>query len=814
VRNPIDDFILQKLESKGLAFAPTTDRRSLIRRVTYDLTGLPPTPDEVDAFLADKSSKAYDAVVDRLLASPRYGERWARIWLDVARYADTKGYVFVEDRNYPNAYTYRNWVIDAFNSDLPYDKFIECQLAADRLPEVQNSDDKRDLAALGFLNVGRRFLNSQPDIIDDRIDVTMRGFQAFTVECARCHDHKFDPIPTQDYYSLYAVFASSQEATVPISVKSINDPWERHNAEVDKYEAEIRNLVLSQVKRLRDIKANPEQAKTLTPEVMQSLQSLREGLAPDTPELAKLSKAFEPDKVATLSQLNGTLDALKAKAPPTPEFAMSMTDVAHPHDGVIFKRGNPNLHGDPAPRRFLAALSKPGVERPLWTADSGRLELAESIASKSNPLTARVFVNRIWQSHFGTGIVRTASDFGHQGEPPTHPELLDYLATQFMESGWSIKKLQRLIVTSATYRQSSNATPAAFAADPDNRLLSRMYRHRLDLEEMRDSFMSVAGKLDDPQVGGKSVDLWSQPFTGRRAVYGFVERQNLPGIFRTFDFASPDSTNAKRFMTTVPQQALFFMNSPFSVEEASAAANRPTITSSADTAQRIRRLYRELFERLPSASELNIGLSYLGNNPLASVTAPASIWKYGYGVYDSTRHSVATFTPLAIFKDGNYRVGEAFPDPALGYITLGANSGHPGHDANHGVIRRWTAPADMTIRISGSLAHRQPEGDGIHASIVSNRSGLLGEWDVHNRETKTAVKKIEVKKGETIDFVVDPKSSDSYDAFTWSPVIHSLGGPEKWDASHDFGPPNGPALTRLILYTQALMMTNEFMFVD
>ena len=814
VKNPIDAFVLAKLESKQLTLAPPADRRTLLRRVTYDLTGLPPSAAEVDAFLADKSPDAYDKVVDRLLASPRYGERWARLWLDVARYADTKGYVFEEDRNYYNAYTYRDWVINAFNHDLPYDQFITQQLAADRLPEVQNSDDKRPLAALGFLTIGRRFLNNPPDIIDDRIDVTMRGFEGFTVGCARCHDHKFDPIPTQDYYSLYAVFNSSQETTMPISDKAIRDPWEQYNQKVNTDQRKIRDLIVAQVKRLRLKKQDPEQAKSLSLEVMQTLQALREDQVPDGDNLAKLTRAFESADRDTLADDQKELTDLKATAPATPEFAMAMADRPNPSDGVVFKRGNPGNPGDAAPRRFLLALSKPGREREHWTADSGRLELAKSIASKDNPLTARVFVNRVWMHHFGTGIVRTPSDFGHQGEPPTHPELLDYLASNFMDNGWSIKKLQKLIVTSATYQQASSISAAAYNADPDDRLLSRMPRQRLDLEEMRDSLMAASGKLDLSQVGGKSVHLWAAPFTGRRALYGFVERQNLPGIFKTFDFASPDSTSARRFQTTVPQQALFFMNSPLSVEEAEAVIQRPEIRSSQDDAQRIRRLYRLLFARMPNASETAAGLAYLKQGSFSNMGVPQGEWRYGYGGYDAGQQRVTNFTPFTVFKDAGYRVGDAFPDPTLGYLVLNSSGGHPGHDGDHAVIRHWIAPVDMTIQVQGVLAHRQAQGDGVRARIVSSRSGLLGEWQVQNRSQPIEVASIEVQKGDTLDFVVDPMTNDAFDAFAWAPIVRSMDGKKSWDASMNFAPPPGPPLLRLTLYAQALMMTNEFMFVD
>ncbi len=793
-KNAVDAFILSKLEASNLKPAPQADKLTLLRRVSYDLTGLPPTAAEVDLFLADKSPQALAKQVDRLLASPRYGERAARLWLDVARYADTKGYVFEEDRNYYNAYTYREWVIDAFNEDLPYDQFIVQQLAADRLPQVQNGDDKTALAALGFLTVGRRFLNNQPDIIDDRIDVTMRGFQGFTVACARCHDHKFDPIPTQDYYSLFAIFASSEEITAPISAKTIRDPWIQHNQQVTSLESSIQSLKLAQIKRLRGIET--------TPEIKNVLQALREDQVPDIAKLAQLSTHFEPAAMERLQQLQAEVTDLKRKTPETPEFAMAMVDRSNPGDGVVFKRGNPGLRGELAPRRFLRALTT--GDRAHWNKGSGRIELARAIASKDNPLTARVFVNRVWQQHFGAALVRTPSDFGYQGELPTHPALLDFLAASFMENGWSIKKLHKLILTSATYQQSSAVDTKTYSKDPENRTWSRMNRRRLDLEQMRDSLMLAAGKLDLKQTGGKSVNLWSEPFTPKRALYGFVERQNLPGIFRTFDFASPDSTSARRFMTTVPQQALFFMNSPLSVQQAQALAESPEVKGSADPGQQVRRIYRRLFARLPDADEQGAGTSYLNQG---SITAPTSIWQYGYGASPK-------FTPLPHFAENSYRVSNAFPDPALGWLMLNAQGGHPGRDANHSIIRRWTAPSSMTVNIDGTVAHLNAQGDGIRAMVVTNRGNVLGDWKSLNNKARTTLTAVKLLKGDTLDFVVDPLSNESCDAFAWAPVIKSMDGKQTFDSSTSFAPPSGPPVSRLALYIQALMMTNEFMFVD
>lgn len=813
VKSPLDVFVLAKLEASKQKPSNAADNRTLLRRVTFDLTGLPPTAEEMEAFLSDKSPNAYEKVVDRLLASPRYGERWARHWLDVARYADTKGYVFEEDRNYYNAYTYRDWVINALNRDLPYDRFITQQLAADCLPEVQAGDDKTPLAALGFLTVGRRFLNSQPDIIDDRIDVTMRGLQAFTVACARCHDHKFDPIPTQDYYSLYGVFASSNELQSPISDKPIRDPWIQHNQKVIETEAGLRKLILDQILLLRQKVKSPTEAKSVPSDVQQVLQGLREGQLPDDQKVEKLITAFEPTAKETLSKDQNRLTDLKKNTPPLPEFAMAMQDAPNPHDGVVFKRGNPGNPGGVAPRRFLLALSAKG-ERPLWKVGSGRLELAKAIASPENPLTARVFVNRVWQYHFGAGLVRTPSDFGFQGEKPTHPELLNYLAYSFMENGWSIKKLHKQILMSATYQQASDVSEKAFNTDPENRLWGRMNRQRLELEEMRDAFVMVAGKLNTKSTGGKSVDLWSRPYTDRRAVYGFIDRQNLPGVFRTFDFASPDSTSPRRFLTTVPQQALFVMNSPFSIEQARAVTLRDEVVKARDDTDRIRRLYRVLFARQPSAEELTVGLNYLKPGSLKEVENPTDRWQYGFGEFDTMRRAVVAFTPLKVFVDKSYRIGNVFPDPSFGYVTLTASGGHPGRDGAHSVIRRWIAPESGQLNIRSVFRHLNKQGDGVRARVVSSRQGLLGEWTARDQKIDANLDSISVGKGDTIDFVVDPIGSDAFDSFAWSPRLERTDGKQTWDAGVDFGNVSEPKLTRLALYAQALMMTNEFMFVD
>ncbi|MFM2222303.1 MAG: hypothetical protein RLZZ78_560 [Armatimonadota bacterium] len=349
--SPIDALVASDFTKKGIKPSPIADRTTLIKRASLTVTGLPPTYAQVRAFSQSKSPSAYSDLIDSLLASPAFGERMARLWMDIARYADTKGYVFVEDRNYPNAYTYRDWLINAYNSDLPYDQFVIQQLAADKVV----SEDRRPLAAMGFLTIGRRFLNAENDIIGDRIDVVTRGFLGLTVQCARCHDHKFDPIPTRDYYSLYSVFASSQEATLPISDKSISDPWNAYNAKLSTLRGDRDSHILRVITRLRGIVAsNPQQ---LSPKVKEALQLTRLNELPQADRLKTMLASFEQVEISTFNRLNSEIASMEKSTPTSPEFAMAMTDKASPVTVNVHKRGNPGIAGEPAPRQFLQCVA-------------------------------------------------------------------------------------------------------------------------------------------------------------------------------------------------------------------------------------------------------------------------------------------------------------------------------------------------------------------------------------------------------------------------------------------------------------------------
>ena len=903
--NPIDAFLLARLEEKGLAPNPPADRRALIRRVTFDLTGLPPSPEDLE--------EDYEKAVERLLASPRYGERWGRHWLDVARHADTKGYVYEdrEEARFIHSAAYRDWVIRAFNEDLPFDRFLMLQIAPEQL-----SKDPRDLAAAGFLTVGRRFINNIHDIVDDRIDTLTRGMLALTVSCARCHDHKFDPVPTAEYYGLYGVFHASTEKAVPLAeatdeaylkeFRKREEAWTKKLADrtrelLDRLRAKTPDYLVAAldvskfpteefyeilgpddlkpfiVRRWaayidrfkrdvhpvwgawhgflaipeRDLAANapawleayrgslnpavaaaldgppPADMKEVArrygkafasadPELREILHGPESPIATPQGAFSEIEWFYDESVRQELGKLHREVERWILQSPAAPPWAQYLADRPPQPLPRVFRRGNPANKGDEVPRGFLSALEgKPFRE------GSGRLELARAIASPENPLTARVWVNRVWLYHFGEGLVRTPSDFGLRSEPPTHPELLDWLARRFVEDKWSTKMLHRRILLSDAYRRSSADHPAARAADPENRLLARFPRRRLDFESTRDAFLAVSGRLD-LAMGGKPVNL-AAPSASRRTVYGFVDRLNVPNVFRAFDFASVDAHGPQRFTTTVPQQALFLMNSPFMAEQARALLGRVPAGPPED---RIRALYRLVLGRAPSDRELSAGLRFAGQPVAEPVVVKPGPWRYGFGEFDPATGRVKDFAPLPHFTGTAWQGGASWPDPALGWVQITAQGGHVGNDLKHAAVRRWVAPVGGTVSISGTLAHKKKEGDGIRGKVVSSRTGEIASFSLHNQEAETRIKGIEVKEGDAIDFLVDcrPAGEITWDEFSWAPSIklekaaaatNAAEKPgEEWSASAQFGGPPPRPLGPWESYAQTLLLTNEFVFVD
>ena len=797
VKTPIDAFILAKLEEKGIQPNPSASPESFLRRVSYDLIGLPPTSEQVDAFekaiqaaqIADtmalragKPAVAVEAIyakqIDFLLASPHYGERWGRHWLDTARYSDTRGLQvdqgdsLFRDYRFAYAWTYRDYVINALNDDKPYDQFIVEQIAADRIPGI-SPDDPR-LAALGFLTVGKRF-DDPNDIIDERIDTTTKAFLGLTVSCARCHDHKFDPIPIKDYYSLHGIFASTVEPlhlpTIAATSKTASIARTDFNKRLGqlqdeqvagffrymretraRYDKEMAGrLMIASVRRgsaeagdysakykidlqddtdfaaMRIQKDSPitgpfaaaaavpvvyfaERAPGAIEEALKDTEhpvnpiiaaALR-GLKPKSLDdvAAAYQKAYNENKAAILAHLallakpgdgwkktspaiaemtgypwaipsydevfnnedmislfstrkfcadwqnrpiyggignrepvayfrHTQINELRLSHPGAPGEAMVVQDSEAPKDSYVFKRGDKNNKGEIVPRQFLDILSKEGERKP-YVDGSGRYEFAQSIATKENTITARVAVNRTWMKHFIEGFVITADDLGNMSEKPSHPELLDYLANDFMANGWTMKRLHRMIVMSNVYRLDSDPTANPLVVkkgpvdplkiDAGNRLLWRGNLRRLDFESIRDSMILLTGKLN-PLVGGQPANITDEPFSYRRSLYGYVDRRRLSDTLSQFDYGDPDQPNSKRNSTIVPQQALFFMNNPLSVEVARAVAARKDVANALSEDQRIVAMFRSMFQRRPSTNEIRVAQEFLTKAKMALATA-------------------------------------------------------------------------------------------------------------------------------------------------------------------------------------------------
>ncbi len=709
----IDTIVASKLAANGLQLSQRADRATLIRRLHYDLTGLPPTAEDIERFVTDQreDDQLVAATVDTLLTSPHFGERWARYWMDVSRYADTKGYVFTEDRQYPEAYRYRDWLVEAFNSDMPFNEFVRKQLAAD----IDPTATEKDLPALGFITLGRRFLNNKQDIIDDRLDVVSRGLMGMTLACARCHDHKYDPVSQADYYALYGVFLNTDEP------------------------------------------------------------------------------GGEP-------------------------FPHRLVDSKEDRKAHILVRGNPGNPGAEVPRRFVSFLEPKAA--PFDAVGSGRAQLAAKIVDPKNPLTARVIANRVWMRLMGTSLVESPSDFGTRCPPPLQQPLLDHLALDLIRNSWSLKRLIRSITLSSVYQQQSLHREDAAQVDPTNSMYWRANRRRRDFESLRDSLLSVTGQLD-ATVLGKSEKITERPFPHRRTVYAYIDRQNLPNLFRSFDFASPDIHNPARPYTSVPQQSLFLLNSDFVAELAMeigdrtrAAANEPNAVNSA-----VAQLYRTVLGRLPSDDERQLMVDFLAldtprpEQPRAPETLER--WIYGYGTFDATAKTLSGFERLPKFTGGAWQGGDALPDSQLGWSTLNANGGHPGNDLNHAVSKRWIAPRDGKLRVTGKLQHKQDAGDGVRATILVDGGNSIGQWTAKNSEAKTNCELILIMAGQKIDFVTDCIGDPNSDSFAWRIRLrYEDGAREEFEAEKQFPQPPTKPLDRWQQLAQALLASNEFAFVD
>lgn len=925
--NPIDAFVGTKLKAAGLDFAPEADARTLTRRLYLTLTGLPPTFDQAQA--ADTTK-----LVGDLLSRPSYGERWARVWLDVVRYGDTNGYQVAGRSNfYPYAYTYRDWVVKALNEDMPYDKFVSLQLAADRLTAA--TPNSPDLAALGFYNVGERFISDRILVADDRIDVIGRGLMGLTVACARCHDHKFDPIPSRDYYAMYSIINSSDEPeneAMPVIGKAANEKdaqdYDAKVAEIEKKETEYKKQVYDEFRqperlaeylafaqeavsiadnsafrgkagqlKLRDkvadkwrdflkrhaLNAKPHAAMVAwkrfaelpagefgakAAAIAQELVKPESGCSPEIaatfakvpPKSMKdvasvyaqviLADKVEPmrqlmqDKLSPMSvpvdgadtfftrkdletvvRIKNERNKLDSTHPGAPPRAMVLLDKPKPQDARVFMRGNPARQGEPAPRAWLTMF---GGKK--FTDGSGRLELAQHIASKDNPLTARVIVNRVWMQHFGRPLVSQTSDFGVQTAKPVQADLLDYLAATFMESGWSLKKLHTMILTSRTWRQSSHTTPEKLTKDAENDLLSRFNRQRLDYETMRDSILAASGELDAQTVGGRSIELNAKEADKRRTLYLKVDRYDQATVPAMFDFANPDSHSPQRFNTTVPQQALFLMNSSFMRQRADVIARDTKLNGSTLDSEAIRAMYHRILARDPRPEEVDAAQRFAADATALNAEKPFR-WSYGTMTLSQTPEGRPAFSEFKAFANLTERgAGQKIwshtakiPDPEWGHSFWGNGNAHAAPN-QHMVVARWHVPYDAKIAVDGVLNRSSDRGNGVRAWIWTPRTGVLAEFQATPQAKKVATQlTAEVKQGETLCFIVSSDKSTDSDSFNWEPKIsHLEGGTSELltDFKNDFCDaarwPFGRARPQSAIsqIAQVLMISNEFMFVD
>jgi hypothetical protein len=636
--NPIDSFILTKLEGKNLTPAPEADRPTLLRRVTFDLIGLPPSPEEIDAFVQDSAPDAYEKVVDHLLASPRFGERWATYWLDLVRYAESDG--FKADDPRPQAWRYRDYVIKSFNDDKPYDRFVREQVAGDE----RSPDDADAWIATGFLRHYPDEYNAvnleqrRQEILNDITDTTAQVFLGVTVGCARCHDHKYDPITQEDYYRLQAFFAGYQPTERPVGDTKERQErqreWEEKTAELRQRIAQLEEPYRHQFHDKRKARfTNDLQAILDVPADQRTAMQRQLALMMEKQVQAssdEVGKSMKPEIKKEWEDLAKQLAEFAKLKPPAPPTAMTMTDVgAQAAPTFLLRKGDWRRHGHEVSPGSLSAIDKHNADigaPPHGATTSGRRSvLADWLTDADNPLTARVIVNRLWQHHFGRGIVGSPSDFGVQGDPPTHPELLDWLANDFRENRWSLKAMHRLMVTSATYRQASRSSPAAVKADPDNKLFGRMNRRRLEGEAVRDAMLAVSGRLN-LKAGGPSINpelpaevgnlgnrwpISTEAERDRRSVYVFVKRNLRYPMFAALDAPDSNETCARRNVTTTAPQALMLLNDRVSLENARAFAGRVLTDAGAEQDAVIDRAYRLALGRPPDQEELKLTRAFL-----------------------------------------------------------------------------------------------------------------------------------------------------------------------------------------------------------
>ena len=884
--HPVDALLANAWERSKLVSAKLAPPRQWLERAAFSLTGLPPSDEQLRRIEATPDDATWKALIDELLASPAYGERWARHWMDVARYADTRGYHFDQDNRYPFAYTYRDWLIHAFNADLPYERFLKLQIAADHLVD---RPDHPDLAALGFLTVGLR--GGEVETIDDRVDVVTRGFLSSTVSCARCHDHKTDPITTKDYYSLYSIFDHTVEPEdKPVIGKSSEEAaFQAYQAEVAKLEEADRALCQQLVDHLRSKEAFPnylelawrarkekwnhgmatsegfkrgrlrpnalmrwkdflnEHAGTervkrwLTEMDAAADDAARSALcaaladewiaAAEGGELAQLSAKggcplnYGVDRVHEFMDVEdgnrrrerlSAMSKLMAEHPGSPPRAMSLGDAAQWGKAVVFERGNPANRGETFDRQWLSFLGGGKFE----DGKSPRLSLAEKIADPANPLTARVIVNRVWAWHFGAPLA-DPGDFGPQTPRPDLLPLLDTLAVAFQQKGGSIKELHRLLLTSKAFRLAAAGAAENDSIDQANTMFWKWNRRRLDFETMRDRVLATSGVLDTRGTGGRSVRLEEAGSDVRRSVYAFVDRYALPGTFVSFDLPHPDHHSAKRVETTVPQQALYFLNGRLVLRQAARLSSDAAFKGLPDDRTRIHWIYQKLFRRAPSDEEMQVAQDWIGSaNPADYAPPLGGYWEVRHGP-DEGKPS-ADLSPFPIFADNVWKIT---PDPStspIRWLNAGARGGHA--SARHTMVMRWRSNGAGKVRMTGQLTRTQ-KGGNILAWRIDGKGATHAEARLSpDASVDIAGTWIDVKPGDTMDFVLRAPDGDACGNVNWTLRIEgreseSQPVAEVGDFTRQFPTSNDPipgaaSADPWADLIQMLWASNEFHFID
>ena len=785
VRTPIDALLLKQLKERGLAFSEDADKLTLIKRVYLDLVGLPPKPEEIVAFLADESPQAYETLVDRVLESPHYGERWGRHWLDVAGYADTEGYSN-SDADRPWAYFYRDYVIRSFNNDKPFDQFIREQLAGDEMVPLPHknlsSEHIEKLTATGFLRMAADGTGSgsnddvaRNQTMVDTIKIVSTSLLGLSVGCAQCHDHRYDPIPHEDYYALRAVFEPA------LDWKSWRTPQQRQitlytdadRAKAAEVEAEAQKIAAE-----KSQKQSKYIDEALTQELTKHPTELRDKLRTAyktsgdkrTDEQKLLLKKFPSVNISAgnlyqynqkhadeLKEFDKRIGEVRGKKP-VEQFLRILTEVPDKIPATfVFHRGEFKQPTDAVRPAALTIAAPPGNRVSIADNDSSRpttgrrLAYAHWLTSGKHPLTTRVLVNRVWMHHLGRGIVGTPADFGVLGERPTHPELLDWLADEFAAQGWSLKKLHKLIMTSTVYRQTSAADSAKLAIDGPNQLYWKWPVQRLDAEIVRDRILATSGVLGDTLFGSpvniKADDAGQVIIDGdesRRSIYIRVKRTQPLAILKAFDAPVMEVNCDRRPSSTVAPQSLMLMNSDFILRNARKFAERTRGS-------------------MPTDQSIDVAFD---TNRLSGAKPE---WQLGSGKFNEETKRVDGFAQLPHWTGSAWQGGDKLPDPKLGFVFLNATGGHPGGEL--AAIRRWIAPQSGTVTITGNLGHPSENGDGVRGSVVSNRDGLAGQWIAKQNGAETKVAALPVEQGDTIDFVIDCRSNETSDSFSWEAKI-------------------------------------------